>query len=132
MPKSKQNREVRAHSAKRPARIPMGSVSKLSVPDHLKEDGYFYYWAVDRKGAIEQMEQAWYEKVTDERGDLVTVAAGNGETHYLMRIEQRYYDEDMARQQALNTDASNATAQEVGEHEYVPMGRKSVVEREII
>ena len=58
-----------AHKNKnRPARIPMTAGNKLQVPQHLKKEGYQQYWAVDRKGAIEQMKAAWWEIVTDERG----------------------------------------------------------------
>ena len=117
---------------KRPARVPMSAGNKLHVPDALKEEGYQYYWEVDRPGRIEQMEAAWWEKVKDSRGDHVTTPAGGGETHYLMRIEQKYYDEDMAAQQKRNIDTTAKQAQTLNEDEYVPMGQKSVVEREII
>lgn len=130
---SNSSRETKAHSSKkRPVRIPMSAGNKLHVPEALREEGYHYYWAVDRKGMIEQMEAAWYEKVKDDRGDHVTVPAGSGETHYLMRIEQKYHDEDIAKQQQLNIDTTAKQAQTLGEDEYVPMGRTSVAEREII
>lgn len=127
------SRDSQAHANKdRPARIPMTGGNKLHVPDAIKEEGFHYYWAVDRKGMIEQMEAAYYEKVKDERGEDFTVAAGNGETHYLMRIEQSYYEEDMARQQSQNLNTTNSQAQKLGEDEYVPMGREQVTERELI
>lgn len=116
----------------RPARIPLSAGNKLHVPNEIKEEGYHYYWAIDRKGMIEQMEAAWYEKVTDERNTPITIPAGNGETHYLMRIEQQYYDEDMERQQKQNIETTAKQAQKLGEDEYVPMGRNQVTEREII
>ena len=127
------SRSSKAHkNGSRPARIPLSAGNKLNVPESLKEEGYHYYWAIDRKGMIEQLESAWYEKVQDERGQNVTVPAGNGETHYLMRIEQRYYDEDITKQQQLNIDATAKQAQQLGESEYVPQGHKQVAEREII
>lgn len=123
----------KAHENKgRPPRIPMSAGNKLHVPDSIKEEGFHYYWAIDRKGTIEQMESAYYEKVKDNRGGNVTVPAGNGEVHYLMRIEQRYYDEDIEAQQKLNIDTTRKQAQSLGEEEYVPMGRQNVTEREII
>ena len=122
-----------AHQNKgRPARIPLSSGNKLQVPDALKKEGYCYYCAVDRKGMSEQMEAAYYEKVTDGRGEHVTVPAGSGELHYRMCIEKEYHDEDMQKQQALNIDATASQAQKLGESEYVPMGREQVTEREII
>lgn len=127
------SRDSKAHANKdRPARIPMTGGNKLHVPEAAKEEGFHYYWAVDRKGMIEQMEAAYYEKVKDERGEDFTVAAGNGETHYLMRIELSYYEEDMARQQSQNLNTTNSQAQKLGEDEYVPMGRQAVTERELI
>ena len=130
---SNSSRTDKAHSnKKRPARIPMSAGNKLHVPDAIKKEGYQYYWAVDRKGLIEQMEAAWYEKVKDERGDAITVPAGGGEVHYLMCVQQEYYDEDIATQQQQNIDTTANQAQSLGEDEYVPMGRKAVAEREII
>lgn len=130
---SSTSRETKAHSSKnRPARVPMSAGNKLHVPEPLKEEGYHHYWAVGRKGMIEQMEAAWYEKVKDSRGDHVSVPAGAGETHYLMRIKQEYYEEDIAKQQQQNIDTTAKQAQTLGEDEYVPMGRKNVAEREII
>lgn len=127
------NRAQEAHANdKRPARIPMSAGNKLHIPDHLKEDGYFYYWALDKKGMIEQMKAAYYEHVKDDRGEELAVPAGNGETHYAMKIPQEYYDEDMARQQKLNIDATAKQAQALGEDEYRPVGREQVIEREII
>ncbi len=127
------NRKAKAHGSEgRPARIPMSAGGKLNIPEGLKQEGYQYYWQVDRPGILEQMERAWWEKVKDERGDHVTVPGGSGETLYLMHIEQKYYDEDMKTQQKRNIDATAKQAQALGDEEYVPMGKKDVVEREII
>ena len=127
------NREDQAHKNKaRPARVQMNAGNRLYVPDSLKKEGYVQYWQVDHPGIIEQMERAWWEKVTDENGQHVTVPAGNGNKHYLMHIEKKYYDEDMTRQQKQNIDATAKQAQSLGEDEYIPMGHKNVTEREII
>ena len=127
------NRSQSAHKNKsRPKRVPLSAGNKLHIPEHLKEEGYFYYWAIDRKGMIEQMEAAYYEKVLDDQDKPLTVPAGGGDTHYAMRIEQKYYDEDIAAQQRLNIDATAKQAQTLGEEEYVPMGKSHVAEREII
>lgn len=124
---------TKAHENKaRPARVPMTGGNKLDIPAHLKRTGYQYYWAVDRKGMMEQMEAAWWTKLKKDNGEYLTVPAGNGEIHYAMEIEQKYYDEDMARQQKQNIETTNNQAQALGEDEYVPMGRKAVTEREII
>jgi hypothetical protein len=49
-----------------------------------------------------------------------------------MRLPMEYYKEDMARQQQRNIDATQQDAQTLGDSEYVPMGQKAGVEREII
>lgn len=133
MTKPNQNRANDAHqNTQRPARVPMSAGNKLHVPDHLKKEGYQQYWQVDRPGVIEQMEAAWWEKVTDERKEPITVPGGGGDTLYLMHIEKKYYDEDIAKQQAMNINTTNKEAQRLGESEYVPMGSDKVVERELI
>ena len=127
------SRATTAHSNKsRPERVPMTGGSKLAIPEHLKREGFQYYQAVDREGMIEQMEAAYWEKVKDDKGNFVTYPAGNGYTHYAMCIEQKYYDEDMARQQAQNVETTNRDAQALGVDEYVPKGRTNVTERELI
>jgi len=133
MSNKNQNSSDNAHqNKKRPERIPMSAGNKLHVPESLKKEGYQQYWQVDTPGVIEQMEAAWWEKVKNSRGEHVTVPAGGGDTLYLMQIEQKYYDEDIERQQKLNIDTTRKQAQTLGEEEYVPDGRKEVVEREII
>ena len=130
--KQNQSREVKAHSAKKRVRVPIGSGNKLHVSPELMEEGYHYYWAVDRPGQIHMFEAAGYEKVTDSRGDLVTTPAGNGETHMLMRVDNEYYDEDFEAAQQKVTDTTEQKAQQIGEHEYVPQGKKKPVERDLI
>ena len=127
------SRTDNAHQNKgRPARIPMSSGNKLQVPEKYKKEGYQQYWQVDRKGMIEQMEAAWWERAVDERWDNITIPAGGGETLYLMQIEQKYYEEDIQKQQKLNINTTAEQAQKLGESEYVPLGREQVTEREII
>jgi len=118
----------------RPARIPMGSGNKLQVPESLKEEGLQYYWAItgpDHPGKLAQFEAAWWEFVMHD-GERVEQPAGKGNTHVLMRIPQEYYDEDIAAQQKRNIDLTQNKVQELGDSEYVPLGKKNVVERELI
>ena len=113
----------------RPTRIPMSAGNKLSAP---KREGYQRYWAItgpDHPGKLEHMQQAWWDFVLVD-GERVEQAAGKGNTHVLMEIEKQYYDEDMAAQQKRNMDATQQSVQQLGESEYLPAGRKAVVERE--
>ena len=116
----------------RPARVPMSSGNRLQAPER---EGYQRYWALEgpsNPGRLAQMQAAYWEFVLGEDGEKMTIPAGNGDVHYLMEIEQEYYDQDIAAQQARNIDTTAKQAQTLGEDEYVPMGKKSVVEREII
>lgn len=126
-------RNAEAHeSGKRPPRIPMSAGNKLQAQ---QREGYQRYWAItgpDHPGKLEQMRAAWWEFVLDEDGQKIEQPAGKGNMHVLMEIEQQYYDEDMAAQQKRNLDATQNNIQTLGEDEYVPMGQKSVMERDII
>lgn len=113
----------------RPARIPMSAGNKLQAP---KREGYQRYWALDRNGMLEQMKAAWWEFVLDGRGEKMTVPGGKGDTHYLMEIEQKFYDEDKAKEQQRVTDTTMTQAQTLGQAEYVPKGRQQVAQRDII
>jgi hypothetical protein len=114
----------------RAPRVSMSAGGKLDVPDSLKEAGYQYYWSIDRPGTLERFEAAYWEFVTRD-GRKVTTPAGNGETHYLMRILQKYYDEDIQKQQDRVNDNLIESAK-LKEGEYVPKDRQGVLEREVI
>ena len=124
---SKNNRAVEAHAPKkRPARVRMGQGARLEVAAHLKRDGYFQYWFIDKPGQLEQAEKAWYEYVKDDSGKRLSVSAGEGLTHYLMEIPQNLRDEDMAAQEALNVGQEKASASVKHEKkEYSPEGTES-------
>lgn len=121
-------------NSQRPARIPMSAGNKFKAP---KREGYQRYWAitgVDHPGKLEEMQAAWWEFVLDDDGQKITRPAGKGNTHILMEIEQKYYDEEIAVQQARNIDATQKSVQTLGPDEYIANGQKNVVEktREII
>ena len=101
-----QSREDKAHKSSRPAQVPIGQGQKLKIAQRFVEKGYHYHWFLDRQGELEAAQAAWYEFVKDEKGEKVTVPAGKGDTHYLMRIDQQYYDEDMAKQQDMVTETT--------------------------
>ena len=111
MPRGKPNRtpdRSNEHQS-RPARVPMGSGHKLKVPDSYKREGYQQYWAItgpDHAGKLEQMQAAWWEFALGDEGVKLEQQAGKGNTHVLMEIPQKYYDEDMAAQQKKNLDAT--------------------------
>lgn len=134
--RNKPGRPVRNAEAqspkKRPPRIPMSAGNKLQAP---QREGYQRYWAItgpDHPGKLDQMLAAYWEFVLDDDNQKIQQAAGKGNTHVLMEIEKRYYDEDMAAQQKRSMDATQSNVQALGDSEYVPMGRDKVVERDII
>ena len=123
-----QNRE----KAPRAERVPMNASGKLTAP---KREGYVRYWTLkgpDHPGKIDSMLAAYWEYVTDGDGNHIEQPAGKGNTHVLMELPQHYYDEDMQAQHAKEVDATQTNLQQLGDSEYVPMGQKQVVEREII
>jgi hypothetical protein len=124
-------RDVPRETNGRAPRVPMSAGGKLKVPESLMEEGYQYYWAVDRPGELEKFKAAWWEFVTDERNEPITTPAGRGETHFLMRIPKEYYDEDIARQQDRVNDALIENAK-LKQGEYVPEGHDGVLTREVI
>jgi hypothetical protein len=77
------------------------------------------------------MIEAYWDYVTDERGEKVTQPSGGGEMHYLMEIEQRYYDEDISAQQAETTDKLRSTVENQSD-EYTPKGHEDVLTRDKI
>ena len=117
-------------NAERPKRIPMQAGQKLDYSAY-KREGYQLYLAIDKPGMLEQMQRAWWSFVQDDRGNKVTSPAGGGFTHYLMEIEQKYYDEDIAKQQASISETTKKAAQ-LKDHEYVPDGKDGVLTREVL
>lgn len=118
-------------TATRDPRIPLTAGGKLTIPEHMLEKGYHYCWPTDKPGNLERMQRAWYEFVTDDQGRKITVPAGKGETHYLMRIEQKYRDEEIGIEQSRINDNLKKAA-ELQKGEYVPDGHDGVLTREVI
>lgn len=86
--------------------------------------GYHQHWAIDRNGEVEELKRAGYVFVTkniDQRDTPITISAGGGEKHYLMKIPQKYHDEYMAMGQKRNDQATRATAA-AKEGEYIANG----------
>lgn len=110
----------------RSPRVPFQSGGKLNVPAYLIEKGYRYYWGVDRDGQLDQLRAAWYEFVLDPNGQKVTANAGKGNVHYLMRIEEKYFNEDMEAQQRMIADLE-ADSAKIGHGEYSPNDGRSGV-----
>jgi hypothetical protein len=109
---------ARTSSGTRSPRVPFQSGGKLNVPADLIEKGYRYYWGVDRDGQLDQLQSAWYEFV-ERDGKRVTANAGKGNVHYLMRIEEQYYKEDMEAQQRTVARLEQQHA-EIKQGEYSP------------
>ena len=121
-------------NSQRQARIPMSAGNKFQAP---KREGYQRYWAItgpDHPGKLDEMTAAWWDYVLDEDGKKIERPAGHGNIHVLMEIKQEFYNEDIAAQQARNIDATQKAIQTLGQNEYLPLGRDSVVQkdREII
>lgn len=91
--------------AVRPHRVPIGSRSRLGVPE---KKGYVRRWVVDRGDRIQQFREAGWEIVQDpylragqepsKSSSLLTSTArkdlGHGDYGYLMEIPEKWYRED--------------------------------------
>ena len=123
------SREEAAHSSGRPARISMGNMKKLEVPESLKEAGFYYRWFQNKEGRLSQAKAAYYEPVVDEQGNAFTRQSGPYSMH-LMKLPQQYRDED----NALKKKRVLATLEEetqIGENEYAPNGGNSAIKQHV-
>jgi hypothetical protein len=101
------NQTTKAPSG-RTRRQPVGTRNRLSL--HGQEPGYNYRIVADRSNNIAVLKEAGYEfvpadkvRVGDSRvsvagpvGEHAMVSLGGGETGYVMRQKQEWYDEDQA------------------------------------
>lgn len=126
-------RDQKAHTPKgRPERVPFNQGSKLSVAKGIISPGYHGHWFIDKPGELESAKAAYYDYVM-VKGKKYKTPAGNGFTHYLMQIEQKYYDDDMAKQQKMVTETTrNAVKVKKSQGEYSPEGEELSVTRDII
>ena len=123
-------RERNSSKPKRPARVPMNAGNQLAAKGR---PGYQRYWALDKVGQLDRFIAAYWEFVLTEDGKKTTVPGGNGYIHYLMEIEQEYYNEDMISQLDRINDSMEARRRpKMVNGEYVPMGHKSSIEKDII
>lgn len=131
---SKTENNSRATEAKkpanRPARVAMVAGAKLTIPsDFQNDDKNHYRWFADDAGRINQAEAAYYEKVADEKGNVI-MRKGPVDM-YLMRLPMKYRIEDLElKKQAVK--GKMIEEQKLGDGEYVPEGRKHAIQKEDI
>lgn len=108
----------------RPPRRKMQAGQRLDVPErYLEGNGtdYKYRWFlddIDRPGRIQSAEAAYWEKVTDEHGSVITRQSGNS-TFFLMRLEKQYDVEDLIDKRE-KVKLRNQVENKLGENEYAP------------
>lgn len=126
-------RDQKAHTPEgRPERVPFNQGSKLTVPKGIISHGYHGHWFLDKPGELESAQAAWYEFIK-VGGKKYKTPAGRGLYHYLMQIEQKYYDDDMAKQQKMVTETTRKAVKiKKDQSEYSPEGEELAVTREII
>ena len=117
----------------RPARKKWQRGGKLNVPSKYLRQGYKTYWAVNNPGEIESLEERDWKKIRDDRGEPVTVDAGNGKKHYLLEIPVEYWQDDLKAQSEENdritreiTKVRERTSQYEGD--YIPKGYSGEIE----
>jgi len=112
------SREESAHSAGRPERVSMNNMKKLDVPAGMMEEGFYYRWFQDKDGRISQAKAAYYEHVLDEQGNNFCRSSGPYGM-YLMRLPQKYRDEDN-RLKKQRVEATLEAEAQIGHQEYAP------------
>ena len=124
------SRAERAHFAKRPPRISMASGSKLGISGEMmtqiKAANRHPRWIQDRDGRLSQALAAYWEFVVDEFGNNVVRPSGPYKM-FLMCLEDQYYQEDKLLKAGKITDTLKSEHTHVGEGDYIPDDRKSVV-----
>jgi hypothetical protein len=127
------SRNDKAHTPKnRPERVAFGQGSKLAIADrYAKDKDFHYHLFIDRPGELEAAESAWYEYVTDEAGRKVSMPAGKGLTHYLMKIDIETFNKDMATQQKL-VDNKTRSVNTIAKEQYSPTGQNTPMTRDNI
>lgn len=123
------SRDEEAHSAGRPARIPMAAGENMSVSQELRDkakgEGLFLRWFLGRPGRIAKVQRAYYEFYQDENGNNITVPSGTY-TMYLMALPIKYRIEDQElKRSRIHDTLTNKAAIEEGE--YAPDGGDSAV-----
>lgn len=117
--------------ARGPERVTMTNQGKLGFPAGVERDDkkFMYRWALDDKqGSMQSYIDAYWELMTNSRGEYVARPAGHGKTHYLIRIPKEYWDEDQKKKQDANIDSLQKRA-EIRQGEYVPMGHDAVISK---
>ncbi len=106
----------------RPPRVRMNAGENLAVSEeYLDREKYSYRFFAENSikgGRIESAKGAWWEHVTDSRGQNIKKPSGN-DIMYLMKIELEYWEED----QKLKREKVRATMDQeasIGEGEYAP------------
>lgn len=110
-PASTPNPAPKQRTVTREKRRPFGSqTQKLAYEARV---GYHRHWFNDLPGRIEQALEAGYTHVEDREGKKVSrvvgiAPSGGPQTGYLMEIPEEWYEEDMARQAAIDTEREQA------------------------
>jgi len=142
--------KVKAERKGRKKRVPFGAHrTKLQVTDEIP--GYHLRWFNDQDGRIQRAEAGGYVHVTSDEVPMLGEGAlhqGNTDVNskvskvvsrgepviraYLMKIKQKYYDEDQQVKwaKADEVDQSMRSGQPGGnvvENQYVPKGHKQKI-----
>lgn len=117
----------RDHANKgRPAREKFKRGGQL---DAEQRSGYRRIWEIDIPGNIETRERRWWIKVLDAQGRPRTVPGGAGRTHYLMEIQENFYQEDIAEMHRENDMyTKDILSVKKFEGEYLPKGHEETLE----
>jgi len=134
------SRKNRAHeNPLRPRTSKAGGIQKyIHFPEHTMDEwdgknpgGYYYRATIDDGGNVAKRLSMGYEfALADDTGEkCVRFDRGTGKSIYWMRQDYRHRMEDLELKRDANS-ASIISEQIVGEGQYVPDGRKQVVQKD--
>lgn len=120
---------AKAHSANRPARVALSTQFRLSFPEAVDRDVWYYRVFSDRQGHIQSAKAAYYDHVTDSAGNNIT-RQGGPHKQYLMKIPMKYRLEDLKLKDSKILGTIVKEQQDIAPDEYLPDGRQHVIEKD--
>jgi len=128
-----ESRAVEAHKREMPTRQRKAGGMNLYIdyPEHTKDNENFFYYAVaDEGGNVAMRKSLGFEfALADDSGEKCVRVGRDGISMILMRQPMIFRNEDLQ----LKREAASAkviSEQNIGDGQYIPDGRKNVLQRD--
>ena len=120
---------AKAHSAGRPPRVALSTQFRLSFPEAVDRDVWYYYVFSDHDGNIQSAEGAHYAHVKDSAGNNITRQRGPYK-QFLMKLPMKYRLEDLKLKDKKILGSIVKEQQDMEPGEYLPDGRHHVIQKD--